>query len=84
MFHNLAWSGVYLSSTLSKTLLKKVLTLVLMTATIPEVYVSTLTIFLSNSYYDFKETLTHMKSLKINIYIGETVTDYSADIGICL
>ena len=47
---NLTWPGVYMRSTLSNTLLQKVLTLVPMTATGPEVFVATLTTFLSDSY----------------------------------
>ena len=47
---NLTWSGVYLRSTLSNTLLQKVLTLVPLTATGPEVFVATMTTFLSDSY----------------------------------
>ena len=47
---NLTWSGVYLRSTLSNTLLQKVLTLVPLTATGPELFVSTMPTFLSDSY----------------------------------
>ena len=47
---NLTWSGVYLRSTSSNTLLQKVLTLVPLTATGPEVFVATMTTFLSDSY----------------------------------
>ena len=46
----LTWSGVLLRSTLSNTLLQKVLTLVPLAATRPEVFVATVTIFLSGSY----------------------------------
>ena len=49
----------------------------LITETIPEVYVSTMTTFISNSYCDFKETHTHTKSLKLKSFPVETVTDYS-------
>ena len=45
---NLTWSEVYLRSNLSNTLLQKVLTLVLLTATGPEVFVATMTTFLSD------------------------------------
>ena len=48
---NLTWSGVYLRITLSNTILQKVLTLVPLTATGPEVFVATSTTFLSGSYY---------------------------------
>ena len=47
---NLAWSGVYLRSTLSNNLLWKVLALVPLTATGPEVFVASMTTFLSDSY----------------------------------
>ena len=72
---NLTWSGVYLRITLSKTLLQKLLTLVLLTATGPEVFVATMTTFISDSYDDLEETLNHMKSLKLNSYTWENVTD---------
>ena len=77
---NLTWSGVYLRSTLSNTLLQKVLTLVPLTATVPEVFVATMTSFLSNSYDALEETLNHMKSLKLKIYPGEKITDCCAAI----
>ena len=47
---NLTWSGAYLRSTLSNDLLQKVLTFVPLTATVPEVYVATMTTIISNSY----------------------------------
>ena len=77
---NFMWSGVYLRSTLSNTLLQKVLTLVLLTATGPEVPVATMTIFLSDSYDDLEETLNHMNSLILKSYPGENVTDCCAAI----
>ena len=46
-----------------------------MTATGSEVYISTMNKFLSDSYDDLEETLNHMKSLKLNIYTGDNVTD---------
>ena len=72
---NLTWLGVYLRITLSNTLLQKVLTLVPLTATGTEVFVATMTTFLSGSYDALEETLTHMKSLKLKRYPGENVTD---------
>ena len=45
---NLKWSGVYLRSTLSNTLLQKLLTLVPLTATEPEVFVANMTTFISD------------------------------------
>ena len=75
---NLTWSGVYLRSTLSNTLLQKVLPLVLLTATGPEVFITTMPNFLSDSYDTLEETLTHMKSLKLKRYPGENITDFCA------
>ena len=60
---NLTWLGVYLMSTLSNTLLLKVLMLVPLTATGPEVFFNNMTTFLSDYYDALGETLTHMKSL---------------------
>ena len=71
---NLTWSGVYLRSTLSNTLLQKVLALVPLTATGPEVYVAIMTTFLSDYYDALEETLNHMKSLKLKSYPGGNVT----------
>ena len=77
---NLTWSGVYLRSTLSNTLIQKVLTLVLLIATVPEVFVATMTKFLSGYYYSLEETLTRMNSLKLKSYPGKNVTDCCASI----
>ena len=77
---NLTWSGVYLRSTLSNTILQKVLPLVPLTATGPEVFVANMTIFLSDYYYALEETLNNMKSLKLKSYTGENVTDCCAAI----
>ena len=74
LFKNLKWSGVYLRSTLSNNILQKVLTLVPLTATILEVFVSTMNKFLSDSYDALDETLTHMKIVKLKIYPGGNVT----------
>ena len=68
--HNLTWSGVYLSSNLSNTLLQKVLTLVPLIATGPEVFVATMNKFLSDSYDDFEETINHMNNIKLKSYPG--------------
>ena len=67
---NFMWSGVHLRSTLSNTLLQKVLTLVPLTATGPEVFVATMTTFISGSYDALEETLNNMKSLKLKSYPG--------------
>ena len=78
--HNLTWSGVYLRSNFSNTLLQKVLTLVPLKATGPEVFFATMTKCLSNSYDALEETITHMQSLKLKIYPRENVTDWCASI----
>ena len=77
---NLTWSGVYLRINLSNTLLQKLLTLVPLTSTGPEVFVATMTTFLSDSYDALEETLNHMNSLKLKGYPGENVTDFCAAI----
>ena len=72
---NLTWSGVYLRSTLSNDLLQRVLTLVPLTATEPEVYVATMINIISNSYYSLVDTLNHMKNLKLKDLPGRDVAD---------
>ena len=78
LVQNLTWSAVYLRSTLSNNLLYKVLILVPPTATGPEVFVTIMTKFLSNSYDALEETINHMNSLKLNSYPGENVTHFCA------
>ena len=51
-----------------------------LTATGPEVFVATMTTFLSDSYDALEETLNHMKSLKLKIYPRENVIDFCASI----
>ena len=70
---NLTQSGVYLRSTLSNTLLKKVLALVPLTSTRPEFFVATMTTFISDSYDSLEETLTHTMSLKLIFSLGRTL-----------
>ena len=77
---NLTLSGVYLVITLSNNLLQNVLTLVMLIATGSEVFVITMTIFLSGSYNALEVTLTHTKSLKLKSYPGENVIDCCAEI----
>ena len=67
-------------STFSNTLLQKVLTLVPLTEIAPEVFVATMTTFLSDYYDALEETLNHMKILKLKIYPGGKVTDCCAEI----
>ena len=63
---------------MSNTILQKVLTLVPLTTTGPEVFVATMNTFLSDSYDALEETLTHVKILKLKFYPGENVTDFCA------
>ena len=70
LVQNLTWSGVYLSITLSNILLQKLLTLVTLTSTIPDVFVTTMTEFLYDSYNAFKENFNHLNILKLHSYIG--------------
>ena len=77
---NLTWSGVYLMSNLSNTLLQKVLILVPLTATGPEVFFATMITFFFDSYDIFKETLSNIKSIRLKSYPGENVTDFCAEI----
>ena len=72
---NVTWSGVYLRSTLSNDLLQKVLTLVPMTATGTEVYVTTTTPIISDSYYSLVDTLNLMKNLKLKYNPGRDAAD---------
>ena len=51
-----------------------------LTETVPEVFVATMTTFLSDYYDALEETLTHMKSLKLKSYPWENVTDCCAAI----
>ena len=67
---NLKCSGVYLRSTLSNSLLQKVLTLVPLAATGPAVFVAIMTTFLTDYYDALEDILTHMKSIKLKSYPG--------------
>ena len=80
MFQNLTWSGLYLRSTLSNTPLQKVLTLVPLASTKPEVFVANMTTFLSDSCDALKENLTHMNSLKLKSHPEKNLTDFCASI----
>ena len=74
---------MYLRINLSNTLLQKVLSLVPLTATGPEVFVATMTTFFSDYYDALEETLTHMKSLLKNLYRGERYRLLCSNLGIC-
>ena len=65
---------------MSNTLLQKILTLVPLIATGPEVFVATMTTFIFYSYDTLEENLNHMKSLKLKSYPGENVIDCFAAI----
>ena len=67
-------------SNLSNTIIQKVLTLVPLIATGPEVFVSTMTTFLYNYYDALEEPLTHMNIIKLKRYPGENVKDCGAEI----
>ena len=58
------------------TILQKVLKLVLLIATGPEVFVATTTTVLYNSYDYLVETPNQMKSLKLKDHPGENVKDF--------
>ena len=60
-------------STLSNDLLQKVLKLVPLTATGPEVYVTTMTNIISDSCYSLVDTLNLMKNLKLKDHPGVCV-----------
>ena len=60
---------------MSNDLLQKVLTLVLLTATGPEVYFATMTTIISDSTYSLVNTLNHMKNLKLKDHPGRDVAD---------
>ena len=73
---NLTWSGVYLRSTFSNDLLQRVLTLVLLKATGPGVYIATMTNIISNYYYSLVDTLNHINNLKLKDNPGRYVADF--------
>ena len=54
---------------------KRVLTLVPLTATGPEVYIATMTNIISDSYYSLVDTLNHTKNLKLRDHSGSDVAD---------
>ena len=73
---NLTWSGVYLRRNLSSDLLQKILKLVPLKETGPEVYVATMITALYD-YYDYLvDALNHMKSIKLKDHPGGNVTDF--------
>ena len=73
---NLTWSGVYLRSTLLSGLLQKILKLVPLTATGPEIYVAAMNIVFSGSYNYLVDTLNHMNILKLKDHPGGGVANF--------
>ena len=69
-------SSVYLWIPFKNYLVQKVLKMVPLMATGPEVYDATTTTVLSNLYDDLGETLNHLKSLKLMSYPGGDVSAY--------
>ena len=69
MVQNLTWSVAYLRITLSYDILQKVLKSVPLTATRHEVYVIIMNTVLSDSYASLKETLNHLKSIKLKYHL---------------
>ena len=47
----------------------------LLTSTVPEVYLATMTTFIYNSYYSLVHNLNHMKSIKLKDHSGGNVED---------
>ena len=76
----LTCSGVYLRITLSNTILQKVLALVPLTATVPEIFFAAMTTFIYGYYDTLQETLNHMNILKLKSYPWDNVTDCCAEI----
>ena len=60
---------------MSNYLLQKVLKLVLLTATVPNVYITPMTNFLSDSYNVLDENIDNLNSIKLKIYLGENFID---------
>ena len=59
VIHNLMWSGVYPRITFSNDIIQKVLTMVMLTATGLEIYITTMNYVISIPYNDMEETLNH-------------------------
>ena len=51
-----------------------------LTATGPEVFITTMTTFLSDSYNALEDNPTHMNSFKLKSYPGKNVMDWCAAI----
>ena len=60
---------------MSNDLIQRILTLVPLTATGPEVYVATMTTIIYGSYYSLVDTLNHTKNLKLKYHPGRDAAD---------
>ena len=67
---------MYMGISLSSAILQKILKLVPLTSTGPEVYVATMTTVLSNYYDSLVDTINHTKSLKLKDHPWGNVTDF--------
>ena len=80
LVHKLTWYGAYIRKTLSYAIFKKVLNLVSLTETGPEVYVATMTTVILY-YYDYLgDTLNHLKCLKLRDRPWENVAYLCAEV----
>ena len=77
---NLTRSGLYLRITFPNYLLQKVLVLVPLKPTGPDVYTTSMIKFISDSHYYSEDKINYSKSPKINICLGENVKYYCAAI----
>ena len=75
MVQNLVWSVLYLRNTLSSALLQKVMTLFLITSTVPEFYVSIMTTFI---YYLYVALESHFNSIKLKSFLRDNFTHFCA------
>ena len=67
-------------SNFPNNIIQKVLILVPLTETRPEVFVATMTTFLSDYYDALEENLTYMKILNIKSYLGDNIKYVFAEI----
>ena len=67
-------------STFPSDLLKRAPTLVLLTETVPDVYVTTMTTVISNHYDYLEETLNHLDYLKIKDHLRKNFSEYCSAI----
>ena len=75
MVQNLSLSVAYLKITLSYALIQKVLKILSMEVTVPEVYVTTMITVLYGSYASLVDTMNQTNSLRLKDILGKNVTD---------